>query len=120
MNLHQICCYISKPLNCVIAGNKIPNYTENFPHPNECKIIVFNKQQRAYAEYVNHTKGFGVLVDIPFLKDEALFTRKLDNVAYQGILHVIIISLKNETPVSESISYKVHLKSIIIYLLKMI
>ncbi|GFQ89268.1 nuclear receptor coactivator 5 [Trichonephila clavata] len=73
-------------------------YFEGFPKPNECEIIVVNRQQRAYAESVEaRIKELGILVDVLFLKDEALLTQTIDDIARRGSLYAMVISPQNET-----------------------
>lgn len=87
-----------RPMNYPNSGNKGSYHNEGFPKPNECEIIVVNKQQRAYAESVeDRVKGLGILVDILFLKDEALLTQTIDDIARRGSLYAMVISPQNET-----------------------
>ncbi|XP_055950280.1 nuclear receptor coactivator 5-like isoform X2 [Argiope bruennichi] len=73
-------------------------FNEGFPKPNECEIIAVNKQQRAYAESVEaRIKDLGILVDVLFLKDEALLTQTIDDIARRGSLYAMVISPQNET-----------------------
>ncbi|KFM59355.1 Nuclear receptor coactivator 5, partial [Stegodyphus mimosarum] len=72
-------------------------YNEGFPKPNECEIIAVNKSQRAYAESVEaRVKNLGILVDILFLKDEALLTQTIDDIARRGSLYAMVINPQNE------------------------
>ncbi|GBM92262.1 Nuclear receptor coactivator 5 [Araneus ventricosus] len=73
-------------------------FNEGFPKPNECEIIAVNKHQRAYAESVEaRIKDLGILVDVLFLKDEALLTQTIDDIARRGSLYAMVISPQNET-----------------------
>ncbi|XP_054723101.1 nuclear receptor coactivator 5-like [Uloborus diversus] len=74
------------------------DYGDGFPKPNECEIIAMNRQQRLYAESVeSRVKGLGILVDVLFLKDEALLTQTIDDIARKGSLYAMVISPQNET-----------------------
>lgn len=53
---------------------------------------------RAYAESVEaRIKDLGILVDVLFLKDEALLTQTIDDIARRGSLYAMVISPQNET-----------------------
>ncbi|KAG8191447.1 hypothetical protein JTE90_020699 [Oedothorax gibbosus] len=72
--------------------------SEGFPKPNECEIIAVSKQQRNYAESVEaRIKNIGILVDVLFLKDEALLTQTIDDIARRGSLYAMVINPQNET-----------------------
>ncbi|XP_042904040.1 nuclear receptor coactivator 5 isoform X3 [Parasteatoda tepidariorum] len=72
--------------------------TGGFPKPNECEIIVVNKNHRVYAESVEaRVKEIGIVVDMLFLKDEALLTQTIDDIARRGSLYAMVISPQNET-----------------------
>ncbi|GFU88638.1 nuclear receptor coactivator 5 [Trichonephila clavipes] len=87
-----------RPMNYPSAPPPAKSYFEGFPKPNECEIIVVNRQQRAYAESVEaHIKELGILVDVLFLKDEALLTQTIDDIARRGSLYAMVISPQNET-----------------------
>lgn len=59
-------------------------------------LSVYN--YRAYAESVeDRVKNLGILVDILFLKDEALLTQTIDDIARRGSLYAMVISPQNET-----------------------
>ncbi|GFR30074.1 nuclear receptor coactivator 5, partial [Trichonephila clavata] len=92
--------YKPRPMNYPSAPPPPPakGYFEGFPKPNECEIIVVNRQQRAYAESVEaRIKELGILVDVLFLKDEALLTQTIDDIARRGSLYAMVISPQNET-----------------------
>ncbi|GIX94090.1 nuclear receptor coactivator 5 [Caerostris darwini] len=80
-------------------------YNEGFPRPNECEIIVVNKLQRVYAESVEaRIKEMGILVDVLFLKNEAVFTQTIDDIARRGSLYAMVISPQNEVHLSVTVN----------------
>lgn len=64
---------------------------------NDCEIIVFNKAQREYAEYIEHRlKQLDISVDLLFPNEEVPISRILANISSRGSLYAISVMPQNE------------------------
>ncbi|KAL0271558.1 UNVERIFIED_CONTAM: hypothetical protein PYX00_008615 [Menopon gallinae] len=72
-----------------------PNTTSG--RANDCEIIVVNKKQMKYAEYIEmRLKKLGLTVDLLFPNEDVHVTRVLANIASRGSLYAILILPQNE------------------------
>uniref|UniRef100_A0A2R5L602 Putative nuclear receptor coactivator 5 strongylocentrotus purpuratus n=3 Tax=Ornithodoros turicata TaxID=34597 RepID=A0A2R5L602_9ACAR len=73
--------------------------------PNDCEIIVLQRQNRNYAEMVERRlKNLGLQVDLLFLKDEALLSRALEDLTQQGTLFAAVVTEQHEVHGSVTIN----------------
>ncbi|XP_069692035.1 nuclear receptor coactivator 5-like isoform X2 [Periplaneta americana] len=64
---------------------------------NDCEIIVVSKNQREYAEYIEHRlKQLGLTVDLLFPNEEVPIGRVLANISGRGSLYAIVVMPQNE------------------------
>nr|CAD7197214.1 unnamed protein product [Timema douglasi] len=69
----------------------------NVDRTNDCEIIVVQKEQREYAEYIEHRlKQIGLTVDLLFPNKEVPIIRVLANISSRGSLYAIVVMPQNE------------------------
>ncbi|KAK7865812.1 hypothetical protein R5R35_001273 [Gryllus longicercus] len=74
-----------------------PNNVNPLERTNDCEIIVFNKAQREYAEYIEHRlKQLDISVDLLFPNEEVPISRILANISSRGSLYAISVMPQNE------------------------
>ncbi|XP_055842173.1 nuclear receptor coactivator 5 [Episyrphus balteatus] len=71
--------------------------TRNNPDYNDCEIIVVDRQNTAYAEYIeNRLKTLGLQVDVLFPNEEVSLGKVLANISSRGCMYAILVTPQNE------------------------
>ncbi|PSN47354.1 hypothetical protein C0J52_06551 [Blattella germanica] len=74
-----------------------PGNVPSVERTNDCEIIVVNKSQREYAEYIElRLKQLGLSVDLLFPNEEVPIGRVLANISSRGSLYAIVVMPQNE------------------------
>ncbi|XP_049862165.1 nuclear receptor coactivator 5 isoform X2 [Schistocerca gregaria] len=88
---------MAEPRNIPPKDVRPPSNIPPMDRTNDCEIIVCNKSQREYAEYIEHwLKGVGLTVDLLFPNEEVPLSRVLANIASRGTLYAIVVMPQNE------------------------
>ncbi|KAK3919812.1 Nuclear receptor coactivator 5 [Frankliniella fusca] len=81
----------------VIDSRSLPIQTPGMDRTNDCEIIVINKKQTRYAEFVEEKlKKLGLTVDILYPNEDVQMSRVLGNISSRGTLYAIMIEPINE------------------------
>ncbi|KAJ1529516.1 hypothetical protein ONE63_006289 [Megalurothrips usitatus] len=81
----------------IIDSRSLPIQTPGIDRTNDCEIIVINKKQTRYAEFVEERlKKLGLTVDILYPNEDVLMSRVLGNISSRGTLYAIMIEPINE------------------------
>lgn len=81
----------------IIDSRSLPIQTPGIDRTNDCEIIVINKKQTRYAEFVEERlKMLGLTVDILYPNEDVQMSRVLGNISSRGTLYAIIIEPINE------------------------
>lgn len=81
----------------IIDSRSLPIQTPGMDRTNDCEIIVINKKQTRYAEFVEEKlKKLGLTVDILYPNEDVQMSRVLGNISSRGTLYAIMIEPINE------------------------
>lgn len=69
----------------------------NNPDYNDCEIIVVDRQNTAYAEYIeSRLKTLGLKVDVLFPNEEVSLGKVLANISSRGCMYAILVTPQNQ------------------------
>lgn len=69
----------------------------NNPDYNDCEIIVVDRQNTAYAEYIEkHLKALGLKVDVLYPNEEVSLGKVLANISSRGCMYAVLVTPQNE------------------------
>ncbi|XP_033242778.1 uncharacterized protein LOC108152414 [Drosophila miranda] len=68
------------------------------PVISDCEIIVVNRDNTKYAEYIEHRLGnMGMRVDVLFPNEDVMLSKVLANISSRGCLYAVLVTPRNES-----------------------